>query len=144
MLGCSYVWMMRLVKELMKNYKRWILIKMKGLRKMKITFSELKEAILEAMKEFVESGGLKNIKLKTEPEDIYFDLSKLETKEIYGPLIFTEGSSIMAGFDNRGFFQIRQSGNYTNRSFLLSKKYNWEIIEDNGKNNCLVPTKKIK
>ena len=76
-------------------------------------------------------------------EDKYFDLSKLDTmpKICSEGDIFTNGSSVKAGFFGSTFLQIRSGGKYKNKAFYLYSAYNWEIIKDDSSLLCLVPTK---
>jgi hypothetical protein len=78
-------------------------------------------------------------------DDKYFNLSILyPQKSSFCLRIFSENSSVEAGFESNGFFQIRSHGNYEGKGFYLDKKYNWEIIQDaeGGNDLVLIPTKK--
>lgn len=46
-----------------------------------------------------------------------------------------------SGFDS-GTIQIKRGGNYDNKAFYLSNKFNWELREDNRGALVLIPTKK--
>lgn len=104
---------------------------------MQIQKEKLQKAYDEGSKE------IKNMLLTLCPEleTKYFDLSKL-VADGDGLFIFTNNSSLEAGFDNYMFMSIRAGCEYENKAFYLNNKYNWELTRDSSNILCLIPTKK--
>lgn len=102
-----------------------------------------KEKILEAASKCSTAKEiLKTLFPEVFENNKYFDLDRLETSELKNIGIFSEKSSIEAGFKDNSFLEIRNCGYYRNKGFYLSSKYDWTLIKDSNSELCLIPTKK--
>jgi len=98
--------------------------------KLTVTPTQLKAIV----KEFpAAKAGLKKLFPGALEDDIVVKISRTD-----GVAVCINGRTVDSAI------QVRNFGNYAKKSFYLKEEFDWNIVEDDSGNKCLVPTPKAK